>query len=305
MYKALLLSIFLSTILHAQEWAPIGAEWRHVYAPTSLNTNFSYDLVKIEKDTIIAGQACRKYLVYDRPPGSQRNVLIDFGFTYARNDSVFFWDKNRFLLRYDFSARPGDTITLPAPTLAEVTLPTDTLPFRIIVDSITNIAVGMSFTPLAQYHTRYLDGGSWNYIDNEYIHTIGGLSHWQYLQRLGSATGNPSLHIRCYRDDVLNLQLSGNECAFPSDTKEPDSSTPAGLYPNPVRDFARIDPGDMHVQLVRILDLNGRLWWEIEGPFRTDFLVPVHTLPPGYYTVQLFGTERIKSVALPMVLVAY
>lgn len=91
--------IFISFAnVKAQQWAPIGAEWR--YKPVT-PTNVFYTMIRIEKDTIITGQECRQYVIYNQAIGSTSNSFNSEGFTFERNDSIFIWHENPFLLRYD------------------------------------------------------------------------------------------------------------------------------------------------------------------------------------------------------------
>jgi hypothetical protein len=291
--------------MSAQQWAPLGAEWRHrsEFGPTGLTT---YDLIRIEKDTVLDGQACRKYLVYAQPVGEERNLLQGSGFTYARNDSVFFWLGDRFGLRYDFSAEPGDTITFfhPAPEVVEG-FPPEADSSRVILERIATVEAGTPPAPLTKYHTRHLDG-PFDYLDGGYVRTIGNLHHWQGLQYVGEmpTVGAFIERLRCYTDSVQTIYLTDLSCSFPTTATQPPLAGEVMVYPNPVRRAAVYVQLGAHTLVAwQLYELTGGCGSPERGTWREHCEINIGDRPSGYYLLRLQlqnGSELVKPLVISL-----
>lgn len=233
----LILSTFLFSVsLWAQTWAPIGAQWRYeaVFPGTG---EISYSLITIDKDTVIAGQPCKQYSYYTEYAADETTVLDYVGYTFERNDSVFFWQQDTFVLRYDFSAQLGDTIDIATLGLLgenEPDMAADTMKIRI--EDIYTVNMGADSVAVEFFAVEVLTG--------DFVYWNGG-----YYRRLGSiADWNPFLYttfpigllgearLRCYTDDEVEIVLSGLGCGFPSATRTLIAQEQLKLYPNPVKE---------------------------------------------------------------------
>ena len=190
-------------------------------------------MIRIESETVVEGQACRKYHVYDQPVGEFINILSEVGYTFERNDSVFFWMEDQFLLRYDFSASPSDTVTIPLNGLFLDSLEPEMI--RVVLDSITMVEVGTEQTLLEKYHTSKIDG-SYNYWDNGYFRVIGNRRDFRGLiyDGIGIVIGTiPVYRVRCYIDGDYELYLTDINCNFPTSIQTLLPEDQLTISPNP------------------------------------------------------------------------
>jgi len=102
-----LLLFFTAYLSNGQGFAPVGAEW-HYDEHFVFSGDVDYIKITSEKDTMIAGELCRKI--------TKRHKIIcnDRPYTeylFSRNDTVFFLDTafNQFQILYIFSANAGDS----------------------------------------------------------------------------------------------------------------------------------------------------------------------------------------------------
>ena len=294
-----MLSLFSFLHLHTQEWAPIGAEWRYIYDPTGFGPSYNYDytMIRIDKDTIIAGQECRKYMVYDQPAGEETNIFKDVGYTFERNDSIFYWHQDTFLLRYDFSANIGDTITIPTPGFSD--WPTDVDSFRVVLDSISTIYFGVTGFPLEKYHTTFVDG-SFRYYGGGYTKIIGNVFVWSGLNYWGDepvVATTPIADLRCYRDadhEIFRIDTDFS-CGFPSATRELIAKDQLKLYPNPVQNHLQIA---YHTSLsgakFRLLNQLGEVLMQGYLPkATTTHYLDTHPFPKGFLYLEVSNGNKV------------
>lgn len=103
---------FFSIIVFSQNnttWFGPGCQWKYTYIGLSGPGEEIFEYAGTET---VGGQLCAKLHWHGYhegfPPGP-----TEFGFHYffARNDSVFWWQFNQFVLLYDFTRQVGDTIS--------------------------------------------------------------------------------------------------------------------------------------------------------------------------------------------------
>ena len=208
------LFFFISTSLFLKsqttEWAPPGAHWYFCQGTGLGSPNCGgYFYQEVAGDTVVAGQACRKLSVFQKDWQNKITVL-DNRYTFARNDSVYFYqpDSNRFLLTYDFTAEVGDTLEFPVPTVTPWE-PEDTS-FRVRVDSIVWRPAGQD--TLRFFYVSPLEWENWGFYAGWYAEKIGGRMMF---------TPFPTITIpevdgffRCYADATAFIRLSLVDCDF-------------------------------------------------------------------------------------------
>lgn len=223
----LLLFFFIPCLLAAQAWAPLGATWQY-YEISDVGTEI-FAKITVERDTVVAGQPCRKYTWQRQVPDTDSTVFGYNGYTFERNDSVFVWEHEvaDFVLRYDFSAQVGDTIALPFFDYLYIQM--DTL--RVVLEDRAVVPTGAGEVPLERYQTRRISGST-NYWGDTYYRTIGSAHVWGGLRLSQFAVVSD---LRCYQDGTTTIEGTtlGGGCSRPSDTSAPNSPGNLRVYPNP------------------------------------------------------------------------
>lgn len=285
----LLLSFYFMSILldiQCQEWAPIGAEWRY-RTELSPTNDVWYDLIRIEKDTLITGQECRKYTIYQEFVNQETPVFDSFGFTYERNDSIFFWHQDAFYLQYDFSALSGDTITIPTPDFGYEPQTTDS--FIVVLDRIKTELIGLSQTPLQKYYTHSIYG-TLDYFDNGYYQTIGSKSVWGGLTTDITPVGLIFNDLRCYKDNDIEILGIDINCSYPTAYDELIEPITIRLYPNPTADYLNIFFGiiDRKNFTYIVLNSQGKQVYQLDNKFlSSNYMIKVKDWPVGQYFLKI------------------
>ena len=277
--------------IQCQEWAPIGAEWRY-RSELSPTNEVWYELTRVEKDTIVAGQQCRKYVVYKDNPNQGEPIFKYAGFTFERNDSVFFWHQDDFYLRYDFSALPGDTLIIPTPGFGNEPGTTDS--FMVVLDSIKTVLIGLSQTPLQKYYTHSIYG-TLDYQDNGYYRIIGSYSTWGGLTSDGVALGHIYMDLRCYSDENIDIFGIDMSCSFPNAVDGLADEFSIHLFPNPTSGLITIELPDSNKGFVlQFFDLLGRA----KGSFNVHSSrnkIDISYLKKGLYVYHLYSNASILT----------
>jgi len=107
----LLCFLFSLNCFAQQEWAPVGTIWHYQFFNETCLYPYEYITYKSVKDTLINSQPCR--IIEGTFYGLSENT-IDFGkeIMYGDSVNVYIYTNNKFYKIYDFSAQPGDTITV-------------------------------------------------------------------------------------------------------------------------------------------------------------------------------------------------
>ncbi len=289
----LIATLFLVSFfqIQAQEWAPIGAEWRYEANATGVSGSNVYTLIRIEKDTIVESQECRKYNVYTQPVGLETNIFKNSGYTFERNDSIFYWHQDTFLLRYDFSANIGDTIIIPTPDFS--TSPTDADSFRVVLENISVLEIGTTNVPLEYYNTSFIDGA---FSYGGYYRVIGSEYLWGGIRYIGELpiVGSPYNRLRCYKDANHEIFITDLNCSFPSAAYELIDKEKLKLYPNPVRNQVRIqyDPS-LSGSKFRLLNQLGQVISIGRLPSsNTEYSLDINHLPQGVWWLEVVNNDK-------------
>jgi len=231
---------------------------------------------------------------------NQENTINHIGFTFERNDSIFIWDEDEFLLRYDFSAALGDTITISSTNL-EITEGGSTDSFKVVLDSIKTENIGISQTAVQKYYTHPVDG-TLDYFDGGYYRTIGSQSIWGGLTSNLIAVGHIFYDLRCYVDDEIEILGISITCDFSTANNELIEQALVQIYPNPVQDYLNIYLENNAAENWSFT-LNNILGQEVgRYTIKTDttnfpFKIAVNHLQPGQYflTIQNRKGQFLKA----------
>ncbi len=204
-YKIVILFLLLLSyqrVSSQNEWAPIGAKWYYALNSFTNCASYCYEnlLYECKKDTVIGKQLCREIQISFYSCVGDTSYYPSV-FTYSKNDSVFYYNynKGRFSLLYDFSAKKGDTLYFQPPfDIGGI----DTV-FTETVDSVYfDIIEGI---PLKRYVLNSITYVPWQYTFG-YMEKLGGLMAF-YPQ---TWCPNNNLELICYTDSTINYHKYTN-----------------------------------------------------------------------------------------------
>lgn len=184
----------------------MGATWHYTEA-MAFSGNVFFLKTWVEKDTVINGIACKKFLRNKQLFCDNQNEIE---YAFERNVSVFLYmpEFNDFKLFYDFNMSAGDTLLFP---LRDASFFPELDTFRVIVDSVeTRVINGQTLK--VQFVRYELIGEHWTSTRSDMaIEKIGFFNNLFYYYRefAGSCDGNFSRGLRCYEDSVLGLFETG------------------------------------------------------------------------------------------------
>ncbi len=179
-----ILFILISNLNFAQNFAPIGAKWYFSKGSNVYNPNEQYyTTFESTKDTVINEEICKKVIETDysfTPSKSKEHYFL------SKNDSVWFYDSNKFFLLYSFAAKKGDTLKV---------YNANKIPFLTTVDSVYNIDISGKQTRVLKYNSIDDFGPSFS---GEVIENIGNIF---YLYP--TYENNINGPLRCYSDSNI------------------------------------------------------------------------------------------------------
>ena len=112
--KKLYLLLLFPLSLFAQQWAPAGATW---YYGVSVWTTAGYYKIEYVGDTTISSIQCKElkktFYVQNLAFLTSDTAPIGTEYTYADSNKVYIFKRNQFYTLYDFSAKVGETWTVP------------------------------------------------------------------------------------------------------------------------------------------------------------------------------------------------
>ena len=239
-FTALLLCFPFDSEAQGQEWAPLHAVF-YFAGYDSLANEPIEDFYMAAKDTLLDGTPCRAIVksIFDI------NDTPVF-FTYTRNDSVFIRgldsDDDTFYLWMDFSAQPGDTLTLGAPVRSW--FPAET--YRVVVDNIETIVVGETESPFQfnittrRFNLQPLDGYTF-FPENRYVEVLGSTENLIPYPPESA----PFIHTEfyCYHGPAHAVSVTEIPVCFAFFDKTDDllATSAAVFSPNPFRDRLTVE----------------------------------------------------------------
>lgn len=253
----------------AQSWISSNAVWHYNYEVIGVK---GFHKIEYIDDTIILNQACQYLQVINQvywpqgPPNwnyvaGEPDTLAP-QFTFMRNDTVFYFNEDKFSILYCMNAVPGQSWDLGV----------DTNFFTLCSKSIVNVTDkyissinGMDMQTLVVYPNS--DASVWLY--GRIVHRIGSFDNYLFPQPNNCdstiAMEFPVFYFSCFKDDDFPLvNIYDCDCDNPLALglgEEKNRIRAFKIYPNPATDHFNLQliPFDENAgyQLV-ITDLYGK-----------------------------------------------
>ncbi len=277
--------ITLSQLTKSQTWAPIGAKWYYsASAGGAAPTGSEYYLYESQKDTVVAGQSCKKITVTYFMYLNGDTSFLPPVFSYQSTDTVFYFNTtySKFFPLYIFNVSEGDTLFYHNPEIQDD--PADTL-FRVVVDSTSIFTV--DGIPLQQVFTTPLDNYSLGF---RYIERIGGT--WLMLHQPSAVFPEWDGPLRCYSDSNISHNFFSLPCDFhlTSGIEETENAFGILLFPNPASNLIYLKttyPGRINF---KISNAFGQVLKA--GGFQREIAIPNDEYASGIYTIELSADNK-------------
>jgi hypothetical protein len=295
-YIFITLFLFLNLrVIYSSDWAPIGAKWYYTSARDGKCV-----LMESIKDTILLGQNCKKLEIKYCESGE----LIGHQYIYSINDTVLLYDDSTFVLLYDFSVNPGDTITVfddyfyPDNSFLFLNLSPPYKVNKFIYRVIDTSSIFVSSVRLKSQQIDDMEESSeWTFksMHPQNVKKIGNLNY--FFGRISFLTPeDPNAILRCYEDFEISYKNQNwtNSCDYENYsriTNHSDSSEQFKVLTNPFNDEIVLDClPETHYKLY---DIAGNLLNEgIGNRITTD------NLPKGIYLLNLRQGTYSRSFKL-------
>ncbi len=218
---ALFFCLFLSTFASAQKrttWFPAGAQWR--YQIYSLAGPAKYSIEHTGRTAVRGGQTCQVLrTIYKREAPFAQPPEYDELYMYANRDSVFYWDRNYFVLLYDFTRKVGQKIYYPFQLQAQVVRAGDTV-WQGMTLRFQDLRFTQQVSPTNLYQKTV-----------RVLERVGGEPLVEYYLNAGFPLSEAGYSLICYRDQQYPQT---GQCTLPAD--EADEALAAiGVSPNPAQ----------------------------------------------------------------------
>jgi hypothetical protein len=285
-----LLFLLKSLFLLAQpQFVSPGAEWWYAYKGGFISAE-GWDHIYYEKDTVVAGFACKK-LISENFNRYSSNDTVPFNITYQakfvrqQGDSVFLYNNPSWMLRWRTNPNVGDTYTMPIESSS------NQMVCFIKVDSIKNIDIN------GQAMKKIYQSGRITFLNNPNIYAGGGnveiyshigpsYSTFDYITCWGAFDCYPSNLCR-FKNDITPLyQFNSAHCEVITSTQNPDIGSNLVVSPNPCSDYISFDFGQLaylNDLSISIVDQTGRLVTSRAINAGEQVTISTSTLPSGIY----------------------
>ncbi len=248
---------------HAQKWFPQNVRWVYGIEIVGANTfNLPIEIIH-DKDTIIEGKECRKFI--SRIKGSDGqwkdyslNSFGSFASCYMFNDTMshiqYVYYKNRFQVLYNFNKQVGDTLFIPSFGEIRADFATDSGAW-VIVDSIgVDTIRGLPYRTMCY---KELKRNDW-FFGGKIIEGIGNtFGFYPYPNNQPYApffTG-----IRCYNGDTIEIKFNHIPCDSVISTSLDEYQkikNNIGIHPNPFANNLTIDLSRLNQKASKITIIN-------------------------------------------------
>ncbi|MDA3912357.1 MAG: T9SS type A sorting domain-containing protein [Bacteroidales bacterium] len=252
-----LLILFLVSGLYAQDdnlaganndFAPAGAKW--YYSQTLLNPDYiTYTYIESVKDTVINDTACKQLVEFRYDMSANERVFFKEFFMFNEASRVYYYsfDKNRFCLLYDFSKQAGEFWTLDEFTYSDE----DGFDNRVYVDSVSNWIINGENRVVQFVH---MEDQALCFGNDVIIEGIGNLNYMFPFCELSDI--GP---LRCYEDDFFGNYhvIEAEDCThqYLSNEKYISNSDSYRIYPNPTKDFIKVNWSNIEFRNIKIVNL--------------------------------------------------
>lgn len=304
--KKYISTIFITALFFSafsQKWCPAGAEWTYNY--TGFN-EAGYTKVAFEKDTLINNINCKKLSatqIYSQQNflGIYSNTLTSTKqpfFTYAQNDTVYFFYGQAFHAVYFLNAQKGDTLQITNP-VRSINCGNDSV-IRLAVDSsgitqINNEPLRFYMAhPIKSYSGQNIEPASITVIEKLGIYTQDYYNGYMFLM-VPFFSCNTALEqtysLRCYKDDSFNLYQTNPQIAcshLPTSIHNVSSQNlSVRVFPNPATAHINITSPHYDIQKVTLFNLFGKQEKTITYNNSKEILVNLSNLLGGVYFVHI------------------
>ena len=275
----LILFLFLSSNLFAQNFAPVGAKWYYTHYQNGIPAYVftSYTLVESVLDTIIVSENCSKLNV---TYNNFQNQSFDTWFMRSDSDKIYYYspDSSRFLSLCDFSKSAGDSFEIEG--YYSVTL--QGAPLFAKVDSIGLINLNG--------HIRRISFTHINDIMYDYpglnIEGIGNC-YWMFPIHEENVFGP----LRCYSDSILGLYETGEAFSCDWNTEAPEiifSNQSIEISPNPSSGIFNLQfQNSSLLKSIDVLNVFGKKIFSSNRISDSQFVLNLSAQPNGIYFLQL------------------
>jgi hypothetical protein len=296
--------VFISFLLFcsqikSQVWIDQDAEWHFSFWNIS---SYGHAVINYTADTIIEGNNCQilkatahRYSVdmnwehFYMGPDPYPTI-----YTYVSGDTVFYYNKNKFFVLYNFSAQPGDSWVLDDEIKGNGCNQS-----VCIVDSVGTIEInGQNL----RWISLSSEVGSTFGLSGKVVEKFGSLYGYTFPIYLHCDTTEVAHHdflsFSCYEDisfPLYNTSTTGNCATSLSIQALKNNSNEFKLYPNPAGDVLHLlyESEEQKILKVRFTDMTGRLVLSMELPSNTQTTLNTTDLTGTVYILNLFDGEVI------------
>ncbi len=295
MKKLLLLTLMLilANAAASQEFAPLGAKWHFSNCYYMIGEPLTYSVIEVVADTIIDEKYSTVIHLYkDNGVEFVTDLIV-----HEDQGRIYFYEFGEFKLFFDYNIKVGDTLAFQVPVNApafQSNCGSEGVEYErvyyALVDSIAILeADGVE---LSEFHTSKIipedyDGSYHFWLLEVFRQRIGsptGLFGQSAVEDLGGFPG----FYRCYEDDEISINFSATlPCDYTTvNVFEPEEKLAISVYPNPVKDFIRIELKGDHCSWIEIMDLNGKTikTKSIKGFYEVE--LDISGIPSGTYILK-------------------
>ena len=269
----LILFLFVTLTIKAQDFAPIGANWYYDYDPGTAPPNAEYDYYSSVKDTVIAGKTVQKIVEVYYQYSGDTSILSPLYF-YNSSDTVFLYNprKNNFGRFFIYNQNKGDTLTLDVP-YGDTIRENPNRTYRLVIDSVSTVTYNGKL--LKEYATTGLD----EYYFTPLMDYAGCLSSFFPWPMPSIMVGQGPL--RCYSDS--NLSINFEPCDYRlinSNNISNETNKHIFVYPNPAKDKITIENLDKNTSsTIEIFNISGQI--VLNETVQKDNSIDISNLVPG------------------------
>jgi len=257
-----LLFCVLLTNGFGQVWIDSDAKWTFDYFNVAETGTWRWEYTH---DTTIQGHQAQVIKATKYRYGGPGTSIINYGntYTFASNDSVFYFKDDSFFLLYDFGAQIGDTWIVAIDTTFNACQDTATVE---VVETGTIIINGNEYRTItletiseSLYALNGLRVEKFGILPTTYENSnFGFLPGYQYCEG-GPIIDYDLLTFRCYEDSSFpTYNPTNKDCDTLTSTSELLIEN-FKIYPNPSSSKLHLISPNITVSTIEILDMYGRL----------------------------------------------
>ncbi len=281
------LSLLLTTVLFGQNLV-VGTVW-YYHQSALFGENGNYIKMQIVSDSTINGKVCKKFT-----GGFGCSKIPNRGeFVYFENKKAYRYDfdRNRFWLLYDWSARVGDIVTIYVPQ------PSGVDSFKIRIDSVTIWTPNGE--PLIVQKTSRVGASRWIYASQQIIEKIG--ANAVFFPQTTSCDPVQFGSLRCFNEpNQLEVKFVTYKCdsiIVRVGTSDILSQRQISIFPTPSVSELNItidEPisGGFSIDIINAL---GQVVWRCQKPiYETNKSIDINNWQSGVYNIIFTDKEGGK-----------